>query len=216
MISRLAKGNTEGITHRFCFFFSPAVERGDSGILSQHKDAASWMQVGPAHRPEHAGGAFQPPTDARLLRPGTQIRWKSQRLLISDLRTPPPPHPPLLRLPCLTSFLRLSGLQHGQADLGALHRVLVSAVGEQCQRHFPRGHAGVHQQEQQKCQTQQSRPWQQEDFTHARQARPGRRGLGPPKGQSQKLLGYVTDEAKDEDRVQVKQEATGQHSFLHA
>lgn len=98
MISRLAKGNTEGITHRFCFFF-PAVERGDSGILSQHKDAASWMQVGPAHRPEHAGGAFQPPTDARLLRPGTHIRWKSQRLLISDLRTPPPTPPPVAAAP---------------------------------------------------------------------------------------------------------------------
>lgn len=91
MIGCLAKGNTdEGISHRFCFS-PPTVERGDSGILSQHKDAASWVQVRPAHRPEHAGGAFQPPTDARLLRPGAQIGYQSlnHRFLISNLRNPP-------------------------------------------------------------------------------------------------------------------------------
>lgn len=91
-----------------------------------------------------------------------------------------------------------SGLQHGKADLGALHRVLGSAVGEQRQRHFPRCHAGLHQQKQQKRQAQQGRPRQQEDLTHAWQARPGGCGLGPPEGQSQKLLCHVTDRTEED------------------
>lgn len=91
-----------------------------------------------------------------------------------------------------------SGLQHGEADLGALHRVLGPAVGEQRQRHFPRGDAGLHQQEQQKRQAQQGGPREQEDFTHARKARPGGGGLGPAEGQSQKLLGHVTDQTEED------------------
>lgn len=62
------------------------------------------------------------------------------------------------------------GLQHGQADLSALHRVFGPAVGKQRQGHFPRSHAGLHQQEQQKLQTKQDCARQQEDFTHAQSA----------------------------------------------
>lgn len=60
-----------------------------------------------------------------------------------------------------------SGFQHGQADLGTLHRVLGSAVGKQRQGHFPHGHAGLHQQKQQERQTGQVYTCHQEDFTHA-------------------------------------------------
>ena len=60
-----------------------------------------------------------------------------------------------------------TGFQHGQTDLSPLHRVLSPAVREQRQGHFPRGHLGLRQQEQQERQTQQIYQRQQKDLAHA-------------------------------------------------
>lgn len=52
--------------------FSSTVERGDPGVLSQHEDAVSWLQVGPAHRPRYPSRAVQPSTKPSFLWPGIQ------------------------------------------------------------------------------------------------------------------------------------------------
>ena len=60
------------------------------------------------------------------------------------------------------------GVQHGQADLGGVHRVLGTAVREQRAGHLPRGHAGVRQQDGQEPQAGQVPSWRrQTHLTHA-------------------------------------------------
>lgn len=46
---------------------SIVVERRDPGVLSEHEDAASGLQVGFENRPEHIGGAVQSQTDASVV-----------------------------------------------------------------------------------------------------------------------------------------------------
>lgn len=57
------------------------VERWNPGVLPQHQDASGGLQVGPAHRCQHAGGALQPQADPRVLRPGRGhlLFWPSGR-----------------------------------------------------------------------------------------------------------------------------------------
>lgn len=77
---------TSACTH--CFFgFKHSttsnfpVERWNPGVLPQHQDASGGLQVGPAHRCQHAGGALQPQADPRVLWPGRGhlLFWPSGR-----------------------------------------------------------------------------------------------------------------------------------------